>query len=144
MTIISILGKAWLYVHLVTQSLVILWTTHTYHLFLSVFIPISGRAGGHANPDITIGILVCALTYFITSFLVSNKFLFYIFFLLKKNCFLQIPLVGLLRKPKYLLYAIFVVFAVTRISFIGTHVSFPYSDDKLNPTPQRHFITVSI
>lgn len=54
----------------------------------------------------------------------------------------QIPLVGLLRSPKSFLIVVAALFVLTRLSFIVTHIGFPYSDDPANPTPQRHYITV--
>lgn len=54
----------------------------------------------------------------------------------------QIPLIGLLRRPKILLFSLIAIYILTRISFF-THIDFPYRDDiDKNPTPQRHFITV--
>lgn len=54
----------------------------------------------------------------------------------------QIPLVGLLHRPKLLLFGLIAAYVLTRISFIS-HIEFPYHDDANgNPTPQRHFVTV--
>ena len=117
--------KKWLYIHLIGQIFVVLWTTHIYHLLIAAFIPIAGRSGATNNPDVTIGILCCFFTLLITSYLV--------------------PVIGLLNKPKAFLFALILAYALTRLSFIGfTHMEFPYRDDSDgNPTPQRHHITHS-
>lgn len=61
------------------------------------------------------------------------------------NCsVLQIPLVGLLNRPKILLVGLVSVYILTRATFIVTHLDFPYSDDPNNPTPQRQFVTVGV
>ncbi|XP_031617647.1 endoplasmic reticulum metallopeptidase 1-like [Contarinia nasturtii] len=115
--------RKWLYIHLCGQIFIVLWATHFYHTITAVFIPISGRASGNKNPDITIGIISCFFTIFIGSYL--------------------IPLVGLLRNPKSFMFTVAALFLITRISFM-THIDFPYSDDEQNPTPQRHFITHTV
>lgn len=117
-----------------------------YHLVVSVFIPLTGRSGGSSNPDVVIGIISCFFTLLMTSLLVN--------LLLRKNQIesladyycsaLQIPLVGLLNRPKILLVALVSVYILTRASFIVTHLDFPYSDDPTNPTPQRQFVTVGV
>lgn len=56
---------------------------------------------------------------------------------------LQMPLVGLLNRPKILLAVLASVYILTRAAFVVTHLDFPYKDDPENPTPQRQFITVS-
>lgn len=117
--------KKWLYVHIVGQAFVILWTTHCYHLVMAMFIPVAGRSGAAKNPEISIGILGCALTIYISSYLT--------------------PLVGLLNKTKWYLLSMLGLFVVTRWGCISlTHVGFPYRDHAgEHPTPQRHMITVS-
>jgi len=55
---------------MVGQTFILLWTTNMYHLILSIFIPISGRSGAMKNPDLTIGIICAALTFFATSYIV--------------------------------------------------------------------------
>lgn len=64
----------WLYLHLIGQVFVILWTSHMYHLIIDVFIPLTGRSGGSSNPDIVIGIISCFFTLLMTSLLVTEKF----------------------------------------------------------------------
>lgn len=63
--------RKWLYIHLTGQVFVVLWACHFYHAIIAVFIPITGRSGGHKNPDVTIGIISCFFTMFIGSYLVS-------------------------------------------------------------------------
>lgn len=56
----------------------------------------------------------------------------------------QVPLIGLLHRPKIFLGALVSIYILTRISFV-TQIEFPYHDDSNhNPTPQRHFITVKL
>lgn len=55
----------------------------------------------------------------------------------------QMPLVGLLNRPKILLAGLVSVYILTRATFVVSHLDFPYSDNPVNPTPQRQFITVS-
>lgn len=111
--------------HIIGQAFVILWTTHCYHLVVAMFIPVAGRSGAAKNPEISIGILCCALTIYISSYLT--------------------PLVGLLNKTKWFLLSMLGLFVVTRWGCISlTHVGFPYRDHAgEHPTPQRHMITVS-
>lgn len=69
---IRISVKKWMYVHLAGQVITILWTTAFYHSVVGMFIPIAGRSGAANNPDVTIGILCCVFTLFITSYIVSG------------------------------------------------------------------------
>lgn len=133
-----------MYIHLIGQVITILWTTSFYHSIVGMFIPIAGRSGGVHNPDVTIGMICCLFTLFITSYIVScvhaihdtEKAYRY-------HIFCQIPLVGLLHRPKLLLFGLLAAYILTRISFT-THIDFPYYDDaNKNPTPQRHFVTVN-
>lgn len=116
-----------------------------YHLVIDVFIPLTGRSGGSSNPDIVIGIISCFCTLMITSLLVTMIFEIRRMF---RDCIilfflLQMPLVGLLNRPKILLAALASVYILTRATFVVTHLDFPYNKDPENPTPQRQFITVS-
>lgn len=72
--------KKWLYVHLVGQMFVIIWSTYVYHLFLNLLIPIAGRSGYEKNPELLIGLLTGILTIFITSFMVCSNFFIFILF----------------------------------------------------------------
>lgn len=63
--------KKWMYIHLVGQVFVVLWATHFYHAVMGMFVPIAGRSGGAHNPDLTIGVLCCFFTLFVTSYLVN-------------------------------------------------------------------------
>lgn len=131
--------------HLTGQIFIILWTTHMYHLVIDMFIPITGRSGGASNPDVVIGIISCFVTLMITSLLVCLLCLFMYFSQLHVYMFppLQMPLVGLLNRPKILLAGLVSVYILTRATFVVTHLDFPYNDDPKNPVPQRQFITVS-
>lgn len=127
-SIIGLLGiqnsvKKWLYVQLISHVLILLWTTHFYHLIIGMFIPITGRSGAAKNPDITIGIICATMTFFVTSYLS--------------------PLVLLLRAKRILFYVLFVVFVTSIFTIISTPLGFPYRDASGGaPKPQRHFITV--
>lgn len=130
-SIIALMGiqnsvNKWLYVHMGCQVLVVLWTSHFYHLLINVFIPISGRSGAANNPDKTIGLICCATVLFMTSYLT--------------------PLVLLLKSCKKLFTVLFGVFGISLLLITFTHFGFPYRDDSNGMTPraQRHFIAVSI
>lgn len=69
--------KKWLYVHLIGQTFVVLWTTNFYHVLTGIMIPIAGRSGDTNNPDLTIAILCWAMTIYVTGFLVSDEGCFY-------------------------------------------------------------------
>lgn len=57
---------------------------------------------------------------------------------------LQVPLIGLLNRTKWIFVSMIAVFLVARISLSTTNVGFPYTDDSGQyPTPQRHYISVS-
>jgi Peptidase family M28 len=112
----------WLFVHLTLQVLTILWATHFYHLVTGMFIPIAGRSGAERNPDIIIGIICNAMTFFAASYLT--------------------PLVLLLRKPSKFLCLMAVVPFVAISLAVCTHTGFPYRDATASPPKvQRHFIT---
>ncbi|XP_055371692.1 endoplasmic reticulum metallopeptidase 1-like [Condylostylus longicornis] len=116
----------WLYVHIIGQVFVVLWTTHFYTAVMEVFIPIAGRSGGLKNPDILIGIICCSLTFFIMSCIT--------------------PLVILLRRYSNLFITLLVIYIVTRCYILGvTHYGFPYRDDSNGaPAVQRHFIAHTV
>lgn len=61
----------WLYVQLIFQSLIVLWTSHHFHLILNMFVPISGRSGALKNPEVNVAIICSALTLLMTSYLVN-------------------------------------------------------------------------
>lgn len=65
--------KKWLYVHVLGQILLILWTTQLYHITLLMFIPIAGRSGAGTNPDFMIGYISVALTILTISYMVSGR-----------------------------------------------------------------------
>lgn len=60
------------------------------------------------------------------------------------NTFYKVPLIGYLRRPKLLLIIIAALFVIARLLIFIPPISFPYSDDTQNPTPQRLFITVKM
>lgn len=116
--------QKWLYIHIIGQIFVVLWTTHFYHMVLEIFIPIAGRSAGYKNPDIMIAIICCSLTFFITSYLT--------------------PLIILLKQTSHFFVTLLVIYIFSRGYFIGlTNHGFPYRDESNgSPTVQRHFITV--
>lgn len=129
--IIGLLGlqnsiRRWLYIHLVGQILVVLWTLNFYNIVVDVFVPTSGRAGAKKNPDVMIAIICSTLTFFTTSYLT--------------------PLVILFKKCKNFLIILFATYIVTRFYFIAfTHYGFPYRDTKHGePKVQRHYITHTV
>lgn len=116
--------KKWLYVHLAGQVFFVLWSTNFYHLIAGMFIPIAGRSGNAENPEVPVAMIGWLLTVYITSYLM--------------------PLVSLLRRTRWFLATLAVVFVLTRWGCISmTHTGFPYRGTVENPTPQRHMITVS-
>lgn len=68
-----LLDKRWLYVHLSGQIIIILWTSHIYHLIIGAFIPITGRSEGSSNADVVVGMISCFFTLLMTSLLVGLK-----------------------------------------------------------------------
>lgn len=40
-------------------------------MVVGMFIPLTGRSGSFNNPDLTVGIICCAMTIYVTSYLVS-------------------------------------------------------------------------
>lgn len=118
--------QKWLYIHIIGQIFVVLWTTHFYHMVLEIFIPIAGRSAGYKNPDIMIAIICCSLTFFITSYLT--------------------PLIILLKQTSHFFVTLLVIYIFSRGYFIGlTNHGFPYRDESNgSPTVQRHFITHAI
>lgn len=65
--------RKWLYIHLVGQVLIIMWTTQLYHTAVLMFIPIAGRSGAGTNPDLMIGYMSVVLTLLVTSQLVRSE-----------------------------------------------------------------------
>ena len=115
--------RKWLLVHLAFQLLTMLWATQYYHMFMKLFIPISGRSGGHKNPEYTVGSIAALMTLLATSYMM--------------------PLVGLLKRASELTakLTVFILLAVLLACF--TQVGFPYRDDSAHaPTVQRHYVTV--
>ncbi|XP_062536113.1 endoplasmic reticulum metallopeptidase 1-like isoform X1 [Armigeres subalbatus] len=114
--------RKWLLVHLAFQSLTMLWATQYYHMFMKLFIPLSGRSGGYKNPEFMIGSLAALSTLFISSYMV--------------------PLVSLLKRGSELTskLTVFILLAVLMACF--TQVGFPFRDDSAHyPTVQRHYVT---
>lgn len=114
--------RKWLLVHLAFQVLTMLWATQYYHMFMKLFIPISGRSGGHKNPEYTVGSIAALMTLLATSYMM--------------------PLVGLLKRASELTakLTVFILLAVLLACF--TQVGFPYRDDSAHaPTVQRHYVT---
>lgn len=70
--LLSFLVKKWMYVHVIGQSVAILWTSQLYHMALLMFIPIAGRSGAGTNPDTMIGYMSAALTVLIVSYMVRK------------------------------------------------------------------------
>lgn len=103
-----------------------MWALNFYHLVVGVFVPTAGRAGGHKNPDIMIGLVCSSLTFFATSYITS--------------------LVILFRKCSNFLITLFAIYIVTRFYFIAfTRYGFPYEDESLGaPKIQRHSISHTV
>lgn len=116
-------AKKWLLVHLAFQILTMLWATQYYHMFLKLFIPISGRSGGYKNPEYLVGSIAALCTLLISSYM--------------------IPLVTLLKKASVLTARLTVFILLALLITCFTQVGFPYRDDSAHaPTVQRHYVTV--
>lgn len=115
--------RKWLLVHLAFQLLTMLWATQYYHMFMKLFIPISGRIGANKNPEYLVGSIAALSILLISSYMM--------------------PLVGLLKRASELTakLTVFILLAVLLACF--TQVGFPYRDDSAHaPTVQRHYVTV--
>ncbi|KFB42756.1 AGAP003423-PA-like protein [Anopheles sinensis] len=96
----------WLIVYLIVHTVGLLWTTQFYHLSLTMFIPIAGRASSDVNGDLPIAILATIWTILATSFLV--------------------PLINLLRKPCYTIALLVVLYVLAFVMATATSIGFPY------------------
>ncbi|XP_055585943.1 endoplasmic reticulum metallopeptidase 1-like [Uranotaenia lowii] len=114
--------RRWLAVHVAFQLVTMLWATQYYHMFMKLFIPISGRIGGAKNPEYLIGSIAALCMLLVSSYIV--------------------PLIALLKKASELTarLTVFILIAILLACF--TQVGFPYRDDSANaPTVQRHYVT---
>lgn len=118
-------ARKWLLVHLFFQLITMLWATQFYHLFMKLFIPITGRIGGAKNPEYMIGTIAALCVLLIGSFIM--------------------PLIGLLKKTSELTSRLIVFTLIAFLLGCFTQVGFPYRDDSAKqPTVQRHYVTVCI
>ncbi|XP_055617134.1 endoplasmic reticulum metallopeptidase 1-like [Toxorhynchites rutilus septentrionalis] len=115
-------ARRWLAVHLFFQIITMLWATQFYHMFMKLFIPITGRIGGSKNPEYMIGAIAALCVLLIGSFIM--------------------PLVGLLKKVSELTTRLTVFMLIAVLLACFTQVGFPYRDDSTKePTVQRHYVT---
>lgn len=130
----------WLYVHLLGQFFVVLWSSYFYNVVMEIFIPIAARAGSARNPDALISIICSATTLFMLSYLVSY---FVVQFEIVIKIFFQIPLTKLLKSSVTKYLTLISIFLISIFLAISTPWGFPYQNDSSgNPTVQRHFIAV--
>lgn len=114
--------RKWLGVHVAFQLLAMLWATQYYHMFMKLFVPISGRIGGAKNPEYLVGSIAALCTLLIGSYM--------------------IPLVQLLKKASELTARLTVFILIALLMACFTQVGFPYRDDSAKaPTVQRHYVT---
>ncbi|XP_058813686.1 endoplasmic reticulum metallopeptidase 1-like [Topomyia yanbarensis] len=115
-------NRKWLLVHLGFQLITMLWATQFYHMFMKLFVPISGRMGGAKNPEYLVASIAALSMLLISSYM--------------------LPLVALLKKASELTarLTVFILLAILLACF--TQVGFPYRDDSaMAPTVQRHYVT---
>ncbi|EDS40296.1 conserved hypothetical protein [Culex quinquefasciatus] len=125
--VIAVMGfqnttRKWLAVHLGFQLLAMLWATQYYHMFMKLFVPISGRSGGSKNPEYLVGSIAALCTLLIGSYMM--------------------PLVQLLKRASELISRLTVFILIALLMACFTQVGFPYRDDSAKaPTVQRHYVT---
>uniref|UniRef100_A0A1Q3FHC3 FXNA-like protease n=2 Tax=Culex tarsalis TaxID=7177 RepID=A0A1Q3FHC3_CULTA len=114
--------RKWLAVHLGFQLLAMLWATQYYHMFMKLFVPISGRIGGAKNPEYLVGAIAALCTLLVGSYMM--------------------PLVQLLKRASELTARLTVFILIALLMACFTQVGFPYRDDSAKaPTVQRHYVT---
>uniref|UniRef100_A0A1B0CYJ4 FXNA-like protease n=1 Tax=Phlebotomus papatasi TaxID=29031 RepID=A0A1B0CYJ4_PHLPP len=108
--------RSWLIIHLIGQVLPILFYCSQTHLAMQSLIPLSGRSGAAANPDMLMSLLCSVFALLLGGFL--------------------IPLVALCRHPRAVL-SIFLLWMTITIILIITPVGFPFRE---SVAPQRYWI----
>ncbi|XP_053694454.1 endoplasmic reticulum metallopeptidase 1-like [Sabethes cyaneus] len=115
-------SRKWLLIHVAFQIITMLWATQFYHMFMKLFIPISGRIGGNENPEYLLGTIAALCV------LLMGSYMF--------------PLVALLKKSSELISRLTVLILIALLIACFTQVGFPYRDDSANaPSVQRHYVT---
>ncbi|XP_066998420.2 endoplasmic reticulum metallopeptidase 1 [Anabrus simplex] len=107
----------WVTTYFVASSVSVSYVFYLTLLTFSLFIPITGRMGPAASPELFIGclsIILCALS---TSVVV--------------------PMIALVKKPKEFLAQVGGLYLLTMVTLMNTSLGFPYSGDPTNPAPQR-------
>lgn len=111
--------KAWTIIHLIGQIIPIMFYGSLLHLALQTFIPITGRDGPDANPEILIALFCLGMALLMGGFIM--------------------PLVAMSRLSKVVLGLFAAIWAVAVI-LMATNVGFPYREAT---SPQRYWIYVS-
>lgn len=68
-----LLGHKWIWTHMATQIIPLMFYSSMVHLALQTFIPITGRDGPDSNPEILVMLFVIGLGYIASGFLVSKE-----------------------------------------------------------------------
>ncbi|XP_053669713.1 endoplasmic reticulum metallopeptidase 1-like [Anopheles nili] len=115
--------RRWIYVHLVFQLPVLLWSTNFYNTLVQLFAPITGRFGGTRNPEVFIALLATFGTL-----LCGSQFL---------------PFLGQLRSPTNFTAKLSAITVLALVLACVSPLGFPYRDESMTsqPTPQRHYVT---
>ncbi|KAH8400838.1 hypothetical protein KR009_001397, partial [Drosophila setifemur] len=118
----------------ICQILPFMFFTYLCTVALVTLLPMQGRSGTGANPDITIAGLVGIFSLLFAGFIVSGVYIVYFFPILLYYYLLQAPLILLFRKTRTIVLC-FLGITILFIIIAVTNVGFPYQK---NTTPQRY------
>ncbi|XP_040581648.1 endoplasmic reticulum metallopeptidase 1 [Lepeophtheirus salmonis] len=113
-------GYKWLMIHLISLVIPLIFNMYLINTTFSMFVPIMGRSGSTLNPDLLIGYKAASMTLITMSYI----------------C----PLVMVMRKPIYVVSALYMSTIITVILVLTTRLGFPYSASPTNLAPQRSLI----
>ena len=118
--------RAWMYIHLAGQLPALLWATNFYNVLIALFVPITGRFGGSRNPEVFISLLSAGGTLLCCSYL--------------------IPFIAQLHKMMNFTAKLSAITVLTLVLACLSPLGMPYRDESMatEPTPQRHYVTVSL
>jgi hypothetical protein len=113
----------WIAVYAASLLVPITFVFYLTQLFVSLFVPITGRFGPHVNPDYIVGVLIAMSTYATIGYLS--------------------PVFALVKNPRALLVAVGTLALLSAVAIVATPLGFPYSGGAVLPKNQRFDVTLT-
>lgn len=111
----------WIALYAASLLVPITFVFYLTQMFVSLFVPITGRFGPNVNPDYVVGVLISVSTYATVGHLS--------------------PAVALVKNPRALLAAVGALALLSAVVVVVSPLGFPYSDGPVLPKNERFDVT---